>query len=223
MLRGSDSLLYVLTAGDKKRGRASIAVWRTTHHGWTSQHLVSENSPVASRAVMLAGTAASILRGVDDSLQNWFRPENRFPSRVFGSMVQTIGPSLSSVQRHMYFALPRTSSLPSGERVRIVPYDPSHEEALALIASVARGSIYVAAEQLTTDPELSEVDQLYREVGLRRSRRVWLAYRGDKEEPVGGGIADRGPFGVEFGYIENSCDPLLHPPPPPRGVVGGGV
>src|SRR2546430_7651593 len=88
-------------------------------------------------------------------------------------MVQTIGQSLSSVQRHMYFALPKTSSLPSGERVRIVPYDPSHEEALSLIASVARGSIYVAAEQLTTDPELTAVDQLYREVGLRRTRRVW--------------------------------------------------
>jgi len=141
MLRGGNSLLYVLTAGDNKRGRASIAVWRTTHHGWTSQHLVSENNPIASRAVMLAGTAASILRGVDESHQNWFRPENRFPSRVFGSMVQTIGQSLSSVQRHMYFALPRNSSLPSGGRVRIVPYDPSHEDALTLIASVARGSI----------------------------------------------------------------------------------
>src|SRR5256885_17266820 len=57
MLRGGDSLLYVLTAGDKKRGRASIAVWRTTHHAWTSQHLGSENNPIASRAVMLAGTA----------------------------------------------------------------------------------------------------------------------------------------------------------------------
>src|SRR5256884_152785 len=144
MLRGGESLLYVLTAGDEKRGRASIAVWRTTHNGWTSQHLVSENNPIASRAVMLAGTAASIPRGVDESHQNWFRPENRFPSRVFGSMVQTIGQSLSSVQRHMHFALPRNSSLPSGGRVRIVPYDPSHEEALSVIASVARGSIYVA-------------------------------------------------------------------------------
>jgi len=219
MLRGGDSLLYVLTAGDKKRGLASIAVWRTTHYGWTSQHLVSENNPVASRAVMLAGTAASILRGVDDSLQNWFRPENRFPSRVFGSMVQTIGPSLSSVQRHMYFALPRTSSLPSGERVRIVPYDPSHEEALTLIASVARGSIYVAAEQLTTDPELTEVDQLYREVGLRRSRRVWLAYREYKDEPIGAVIAYRGPLGLNFSYIENRCDLLLHPTLPEGDVL----
>src|SRR5207245_4199418 len=54
MLRADDSLLYVLTAGDKKRGRASLAVWRTTHHGWMSQHLVSENNRHESRAVMLA-------------------------------------------------------------------------------------------------------------------------------------------------------------------------
>src|SRR5258706_5892841 len=115
MLRAGDSLLYVLTAGDKKTGLASIAVWRTSHYGWTSQHLVSENNPMASRAVMLAGAAASILRGVDEAHQNWFRPENRFPSRVFGSMVQSIGESQASVQRHMYFALPRTATLQAGK------------------------------------------------------------------------------------------------------------
>ena len=134
-------------------------------------------------------------------------------------MVQTIGQSLSSVQRHMYFALPRNSSLPSGGRVRIVPYDPSHEEALSLIASVARGSIYVAAEQLTTDPELTEVDQLYREVGLRRTRRVWLAYREYKDEPIGAAIAYRGPLGLNFSYIENRCDLLLHPTLPEADAV----
>lgn len=220
MFEAGDSLLYVLTAGDRKKGFASIAVWRTTLHGWTSQHLVSENNPVASRAVMLAGTAASILKSVDESHQNWFRPENRFPSRVFGSMVQTIGQSLSSVQRHMYFELPKNSSLPAGRKVRVVPYDPSHEEALCLIASVARGSIYVAAEQLATDPELTEVDRLYRQVGLRRTRRVWLAYRDDKDEPIGAVIAYRGPLGLNFSYIENRCDLLLHPTLPQADALG---
>src|SRR5438132_607146 len=70
MLRGGESLLYVLTAGDEERGQASLAVWRTTHQGWMSQHLVSENNPYASRAVMLAAAAASILKGVDESAQN---------------------------------------------------------------------------------------------------------------------------------------------------------
>src|SRR5258708_9514931 len=104
MLSAGESLLYVLTAGDKKRGRASLAVWRSTRNGWMSQHLVSENNPYASRAVMLAAAAARIRKGCDLSAQNWFRPGNRFPARVFGSMVPTSGGRRSSVQRHAYVA-----------------------------------------------------------------------------------------------------------------------
>src|ERR1700724_3725446 len=159
MLRGGDSLLYVLTAGDEERGRASLAVWRTTENGWMSQHLVSESNPYASRAVMLAGSAASFLKGTDESHQNWFRPENRFPSRVFGSMVQTIGESFSSVQRHMYFALPRKLALPVQKEIRVVPYSPSQKGPLCAIATAARGSVYVTAEELQEDVEFKAVDE----------------------------------------------------------------
>lgn len=211
MLRGGESLLYVLTSGDERGGRASIAVWRTTYHGWMSQHLVSENNPLGSRAVMLAGTAASILRGADDSYQNWFRPENRFPSRVFGSMVQTIGRTLSSVQRHMYFALPRSLALTAPDDIRVVPYDSSHKEALSFVAHASRGSVYVSAEELVSDVELKAVNELYLSVGLRRTRQVWLAYQGRKNEPLGAAIVYRGPLGVNFSYLENRCDLLVHP------------
>ena len=210
MLRGGESLLYVVSAGNEKSGRASIAVWRTTPHGWMSQHLVSENNPLGSRAVMLAGTAASILRGVDESYQNWFRPENRFPSRVFGSMVQTIGPAHSSVQQHMYFALSRRLALPLESGIRVVPYDPSHKEALCAIAQASRGPIYVTAEDLAGDVELRAVDELYRSVGLRRTRQVWLAYPENGNEPIGAALAYRGPLGANFSYLENRCDLLLH-------------
>jgi len=220
MLRGGESLLYVLTAGDAKHGRASIAVWRTARNGWTSQHLVSENNPYASRAVMLSGSAASFLKGVDKSHQNWFRPENRFPSRVFGSMVQTIGESFSSVQRHLYFALSRKVVLPTQKGIRIVPYSPSQKEPLSTIATAARGSVYVTAEELREDVEFKAVDEMYRKVGLRRTRRVWLAYRGYKDEPIGAVIAYRGPLGVNFSYIENRCDLLLHPTVPDSEVYG---
>src|SRR5882724_11283602 len=81
MLRAGQSLLYILTGGDEQKGLASISVWRTAPHGWISQHLVSDNNPFASRAVMLAAAAGKILKGTDDA-QNWFRPENRFPARV---------------------------------------------------------------------------------------------------------------------------------------------
>lgn len=191
MLRGGESLLSVLTAGDDKRGWASLAVWRTTLQGWMLQHLVSENNPFASRAVMLASGAASILKGVDESGQNWFRPENRFPARVFGSIVQAVGGNLSSVQRHGYFALPRQIALPPEGKISVVPYDSSQKAALCAIASAVCGNVYVTAEDLNGDVEFHEVDELYKQVGLRRTRRVWLAYRPHTDEPVGAALASR--------------------------------
>lgn len=220
MLRGGESLLYVLTSGQETEGRASIAVWRTTLHGWMSQHLVSENNPLATRCVMLAGTAASILRGVDESYQNWFRPENRFPSRVFGSMVGTIGEKLSSVQRHMYFGLSRRLSFEALKEIRVVPYDASHREALRSIARTSRGDVFISAEELINDPELKAVDDLYRSVGLRRTRQIWLAYQGRKAEPLGAALVYRGPLGANFSYIENRCDLLLDPALSPAEAPG---
>lgn len=209
MLRAEESLLYILTAGDKERGRAALAVWRTTRHGWTYQHLVSENNPYASRAVMLAAEAESILKGSDESAQNWYRPENRFPARVFGSMIQSIGGSLSSAQRHAYFALPRSLRLSQDTGVRIVPYDPSRNRDLCAMASLTRGHVYVAAEELAGDVTFKGLDGLYRRVGLRRTRHVWLAYRKNKDEVIGAVIAYRGPLGLNFSYLENRCDLLL--------------
>jgi hypothetical protein len=217
MLRAGQSLLYVLSAGDEKRGLASLAVWRTAPHGWMPQHLVSDNNPFASRAVMLAAAAGKILSGVDDA-QNWFRPENRFPARVFGSMVQTIGESLCSVQRHSYFALPRRLSLPLSGKIRAEAYDPSQRQALSAIASATRGSVYITGEDLLGDVELRTVNEMYRSVGLRRTRSVWLAYKGSRREPVGAAIAYRGPLGVNFSYLENRCDLLLHPTLPASEV-----
>lgn len=213
MLRAGESLLYILTAGDEKDGIASLTVWRTVPHGWMSQHLVSDDNPFASRAVMLAAAAGKILRGTDDA-QNWFRPENRFPARVFGSMASTIGESLCSVQRHSYFALPRTLQFSNNSRIRAVPYDRSHKQALSVIASATRGNVYIAGEDLLGDVELQSVNELYRSVGLRRTRSVWLAFQGTRSEPIGAAIAYRGPLGINFSYLENRCDLLIHPTAP---------
>ena len=55
-------------------------------------------------------------------------------------------------------------------------------------------------------------------MGLRRTRQVWLAYRDSNDEPVGAAIAYRGPLGVNFSFIENRCDVLLHPTVPEAEV-----
>jgi hypothetical protein len=211
LLGAGDSLLYVLTAGDDVAGRASVAVWRTTGDSWLWQHLVCERNPLHARAVMLGGLLRCMRLGIGESQQNWFRPENRFPSRVFGSMVPSLGASLASVHGHMYFAVPRRPAIRKPHEVRVVPYDLSQRKALCAVATLARGPLYVTAEELDRDVELQSVDRLYRAVGLRRTRHVWLAYRTGSSEVLGAAAAYRGPLGLNFSFLENRCDLLLSP------------
>lgn len=211
MLRAGESLLYVLTAGDAQKGRAALAVWRTTHLGWTYQHLVSEGNPYASRSVMLAAGAASILKGSDESSQNWFRPENRFPARVFGSMIRAVGDSLASTQNQAYFALHRGIALPFDESTRVINFDPACKADLCSLAEATQGHVYVAAEELGGDVSFKALDLLYRRVGLRRTRHVWLAYDKRQTRPIGAAIVYRGPLGLNFSFLENRCDLLLAP------------
>jgi hypothetical protein len=210
LLSAGGSLLYLLSAGDEREGLASIAVWRTTRDSWVWQHLVCESNPLRSRDVMLGGLARCMRLGLGESQQNWFRPENRFPARIFGSMVQTLGASLSSVRRQMYFAVPRRQlRVAPVQSVRVVPYTASLQPALCAVAAHVRGELYVTAEELDRDVELQSVDCLYRTVGLRRTRHAWLACRAGSGQVIGAALAYLGPLGLNFSFLENRCDLLV--------------
>ena len=211
MLEADGPLLYVLSSADDRDGIASIAVWRTTYDSWVWQHLVCERDPLRSRGVMLGGLVRCIRLRLGTSQQNWFRPENRFPARVFGSMVESVGDSLSSVRQHMYFAVPRSLPAKRIRSVQVERYDASQQKTLCALAGEARGPLYVTAEELDRDVELASVDRLYRAAGLRRTRQVWLAYRKGSTNAIGAALAYRGPLGLNFSFIENRCDLLVSP------------
>jgi hypothetical protein len=72
--------------------------------------------------------------------------------------------------------------------------------------------VYVEGEQLNDDDlELHAVDDLYRRIGLRRTRHVWLAHLPRAEQPAGAILAYRGPLGLNFSFLENRCDLVLRP------------
>jgi len=68
----------------------------------------------------------------------------------------------------------------------VVPYDASHQEALLEICARPRGSIYIAAEELERDVEFNAVGRIVCPGGAAsNAARVALAYRANKEEPIG--------------------------------------
>lgn len=205
-LRGGELVFFCVSTENEATGRwASVSSWRTTHRGWHSQHLVSSGGPLCSRAVLLATKAVRIHDGWDRSYQNWFRPENRFPARVFGTLTQTIGETDSQLALLGLFDVP----LPLAEATSTAAVAPDARNGelsgLYALAERARGRVWAQAEELDQDDiELDALDQLYARVGLRRYRRIWLAHLPGRDEPAGAILAYRGPLG--FSFLENRCD-----------------
>jgi hypothetical protein len=201
----------IVTHDDPNTGSwASVTKWRSGHAVWTTQHFASIGGPAGSRAVLLATAAASVHGEPARAQEIWFRTGNGLAGKVFGSMVDAVGSAHAAVTPVEYVSVPlRPLSQPAGTcAVRACGADD--HPALVALARRARGRLYPVTQELDHDDLLlDEVDELYAAVGLRRYRRIWLAWEGD--EPVGAAIAYRGPLGMNLSFLENRCDLLISP------------
>lgn len=221
-LCGGERILMMFTHHDDQVNAASaISTWRSTNRGWVSQHLVSDSSsPLSTRSVLLGAQRTKIERGDDDSQQNWFRPENRFPARVFGSVQSSLGEEYAAVRPYSMFTVGRKTRLAhTTSDVRIVRYEESHAASLVWLASSAEGATFLRAEELASDPQLKLAGDIYASLGLHRSRSIWLAYEPNRNEPVAAVLAYRGPLGMNFSFLENRCHLILHPSATPIAAV----
>lgn len=205
-----DGLLRVVTyTGARERSWASLASWRHTSSAWCTQHLVSRGDPLASRAVLLAEQQAMIEDPTHRSSQNWFRPSNRLPQRVFGAIVRQLGEERACANPLTMLEVP-VSSQPAAGPALVTRVSTANQPALHALAAELRGLPFTVAEGLDEDDfELAELDQLYRRVGLFRYRRGWLAHHDG--ELLAALVAYRGPLGLNYSFIENRADLLIAP------------
>lgn len=190
---------------------ASVTYWASSNTTVHSQHLVSVGRPEASRAVLLSAQSELYAHG-RTACQNWFRAQNRFPSRVFGTCTNALGSESACVQQHVLLAVDRALvPRPDGAiRVRTV-MDPD-APALCRLARHLCGIVQAQADEWEAgDVGLAALDERYQAVGLRRFRRVFVATAPGSGQPVGLAVAYRGPLGLSFSFLENRCELWLEP------------
>lgn len=224
-LSAGDKIIRVVTASAEESGRegwASLTYWRTTDRCWTLQHLVSAGHPMYSRAVML-GTGGDLVHSPDSpAFENWFRPDNRFPARVFGTLRKTMGERQVSLHTFDIVRVPITGTRPPKSSTTIQELVSVNEECRQLLVELAlqcRGFVYVEAEGLDQEDLLLErLDADYGKVGLRRYRRIWIVNDPKTGQAIAAAIAYRGPLGLNFSFLESRCDLLLNPAAEPSEI-----
>ena len=206
LLASHDDLLTVHASGSLNGSGASLTAWRSTARSSFRQHLVAFNSPLDSRNVILESLRYVAARG-DLASTQWFRMRNRLPGRVFGTT-----PSSTHLDVE-YLALPRHVELPRHVGVCVSTGTDGARESRALLLSEL-GSSFVCVEDID-DAELENIDGLYKKVGLRRFRRIAVAWRNLDESPATVALAYRGPLGLNFSFLENRIELVVRTGLPP--------
>ena len=160
---------------------------------------------------MLAAQSAELRSHDDETQQNWFRADNLMPRKIFGSIVDSLGKAAAQVHEFGFFnislnAIQQRRS--NATNVQVV--DAKTQPLLVNLAKACRGEVYAEADDLAGDDlDLSATDTMFQTVGLRRYRQSWLAF--DGERPIAALVAYRGPLGLNFSFLENRADLLIHP------------
>jgi hypothetical protein len=188
-----------------------LSSWTTGDHQVHAQHLVSVGRPDATRAILLAAQSQIANDGAQ-AIGNWFRPENRFPARVFGSSPQALGAGLAAGRPMVLLALPRSTARAIAADLPVHRCAPAQAPVLDALARDLCGPVQATADGWRTgDLDLDALDARYQEVGLRRYRRSFLALDRGESHPTGFAVAYRGPLGLNFSFLENRLELHLDP------------
>jgi hypothetical protein len=135
-----------------------------------------------------------------------YRPENKFPTRVFGGAAIAIAdPSACSRDTFAYLHLPRpprASRRPTGHEWRLVASETEDLAELAAWYAEHSGGLMMKAFNLSeSDSDIQALCQEYRTIGFRRQRRL-LTLRRDGR-PVAVFVANRSDLGLNMSDLTN--------------------
>jgi hypothetical protein len=179
---------------DKDRILGHLAMIRFYENTWLIHH------HAADRTVSLkAGIAVldQIGRFINDSHHFYsirmnyafcyFRPENRFPNRVFGGVFKSIDdPKGCSLDTFAYFHCRRTSNDEVGLNGPWDLMEAQPEDLLELrnFYEFSSGGIMLDAMELNEGDAIDELSLNYQQLGLKREKHVFSLKRGDKLKAV---------------------------------------
>jgi hypothetical protein len=179
---------------DKGRILGHLAMIRFYENTWLIHHHAADRS-----ASLRAGMAVldQIGRFINDSHQFYsirmkytfcyFRPENRFPSRVFGGVFENIkDPKGCSLDTFAYFHCRKT---PTNGRALDEPWEITNTQAedfseLQNFYEFSSGGIMLDALELKADGGIDELSAEYQKLGLYREKQVLSLKRGGRLKAV---------------------------------------
>lgn len=210
LLRENGNLLCTVVLRNETALDAQLSMLRWCESTWMVQHLaalpLTARTLDASAQLMLGFAYYARLRQEDmDWAKAYFRPNNAWPSRVFGGFAKRIDdPQTSDFRTYHYLVAPAHSASPAapdGVEVR-----PAVADELPLVEDWYRSrgrNVEIAANQLdASSVRLTQLEDTYRLGGLKRSREILVAQRAGRI--AGFALLEVSSIGMNFSELTNA-------------------
>jgi len=211
-MKCSFPLFWVSTVPKNRHNIISTgATWRYVNSGMIAQHLAS-NHPVGSRMTFL-GMLNKVIENQDtesiNSYQIYYRPQNKYSSRVFEPLSIKAGQELSAIIPYNYYEVPFLQNDDDNE-VDIVEINNGNTRDFINFLQVQKGKIFVKAQELEGDDiNLIKLNNKFNSYGLKRMRRVLVARSAKDNKIYGVIIVNQSSLGLNFSFFENSSELIL--------------
>jgi hypothetical protein len=176
-----------------------------------SQHLAARSGKHIG-ALLNLGQLEYIIQNTDlQHVKIFFRPDNKWPARVFGGFAGDISdPSVSDLRTFGYVKLPVDQPLPAAPGVEVIEAVQDDLGIVERYFIAKERGLLVQSEDLTRHRlNLASLNGSYRKIGLQRHRRVLLAV--SRHEPLGFALVEISSPGLNFSELLSSFQVFLLP------------
>ncbi|MEO6455117.1 MAG: hypothetical protein ABIN97_13640 [Ginsengibacter sp.] len=205
-------LFWILTIMQNPNNIFSTGTtWRYLNTGMIGQHLAS-NHPVGSRIIFLAMLDKIIENQHKysiNSYQIYYRPQNKYSSRMFEPLSIKAGKELSEIISYNYFEVPFLK-YDFSDDIEVSEINNGNDRDFINFLITQKGELFVQAQELNTDDiNLKDLDKKFNSFGLKRARRVFIA-RSSRDDQISGVIiVNQSSLGFNFSFFENSSELIL--------------
>jgi hypothetical protein len=205
---------------------AHISAVRSHSRSFVVQHLAALPRLKGGQGPRAVNLGITDFLAQDQHLEfgkSYFRPDNKWPARVFGGYARRVtDKQRSDLRTHDYLVYPTTLELPAPEGIRVIE---ARGRDLGIVEGFfvarERGCILRSDDLTRSALELEAVNEAYQEAGLSRRRVVLLALR--RDEPVGFALCEVSSPGLNLSELLSSMQlhllPGLDPRSPPAQEI----
>lgn len=205
-------LFWVSTIKQNKNNIISSGtVWQYLNKGMIAQHLCS-NHPVGSRMIflgMLNKAKEKSNTGFIDSFQVYYRPQNKYSSKLFESQSLSAGKEFSEIIPFNYHELPLLKSDCAGD-IQLTEINDNKDSDYINFLIRQRGELFVNSQELNAeDIKLEKLNARFQCHGLHRTRRIFTARIPSSNRVYGVIVINQSSIGLNFSFFENCCELIL--------------